>query len=127
MPAQVSQSLTHDLVLKEIDPGIPKLSRSILSHVSRMIEPERHPDLSPHVWVFWGKPYPQIFNGIGRCIQFLKIQDQAMWPGASRPMHVYEGYKHTLRDFLDLPEDGSIAFVHEAHRLRGRHEDLQSG
>ena len=43
-----------------------------------------------------------------------------MWQGASRPMHVYDGYKHTLRDFLDLPEDGSIAFVHEAHRLRGK-------
>ena len=24
-----------------------------------------------------------------------------------------------MRDFLDLPEDGSIALVHEAHRLRG--------
>jgi hypothetical protein len=24
-----------------------------------------------------------------------------------------------MRDFLDLPDDGSIAFVHEAHRLRG--------
>ena len=25
-----------------------------------------------------------------------------------------------MRDLLDIPEDGSIAFIHEAHRLRGK-------
>ena len=35
-------------------------------------------------------------------------------------MRVYEGRKHSMRDFLDLPEDGGIAFVYEARRLRGK-------
>ena len=35
-------------------------------------------------------------------------------------MRVYEGSKHSLQDFLDVEEDGGIAFVHEANRLRIR-------
>ena len=96
---------------------IPGISKSILNQVRRMIEPQRHRDLSPHIWVFWGSKYPEIFDGIGRSIRLLKRDPE--YPGVSRPMHVYEGHKHKLRDFLDLPKDGGIAFVHEANRLRG--------
>ena len=117
MPAIRSQDLTHNLVQKELMELIPGISKSILNQVRRMIEPERHRDLSPHIWVFWGKVYPEIFDGVGRSIRFLKRDPE--YPGVSRPMHVYEGHKHKLRDFLDLPEDGGIAFVHEAQRLRG--------
>ena len=107
-----SEALTQNL-LKERDGKPPRTS---LSQMVRLIEPERDPNLSPHIWVFWGKPYQDIFDGIGHCLHHLSERG---WDGSSRPKHVYEGHSHSMRDFLDLPEDGSIAFVHEAHRLRG--------
>ena len=115
-----SKALTCSL-LEEREEAV---SRSILSQVATLIEPERNRDLSPHIWVFWGESCEEIFNGIARCIQYFKDcdnqRDDKRWPGAVRPMHVYEGHKHSMRDFLDLPEDGGIAFVHQAHRLRGK-------
>ena len=112
MPARKSEALTQSL-LKEREGKAP---RSILSQMALLIEPERSQHLSPHIWVFWGKPYQDIFDGIGHCLQHLSEKG---WDGSTRPKRVYEGHLHTMRDFLDLPDDGSIAFVHEAHRLRG--------
>ena len=117
MPAICSQDLTHNLVQKAHVELIPGVSKSILNQVRRVIEPERRRDLSPHIWVFWGQVYPEIFDGVGSAIRLLK-RDPG-YPGVSRPMRVYEGDKRKLRDFLDLPQDGGIAFIHEANRLRG--------
>ena len=116
MPPQHSQNL-NDLLLKErFEPT--KLEYSLSSQIHRLLEDERHYHISPHVWVFWGSPYQAIFDGIGRCLRHRRTLQSNN--GLGRPMHVYDGSKHTLHDFLDLPEDGGIAFVHKANCLRVR-------
>ena len=91
---------------------------SLSSQIHRLLEDERHEHISPHVWVFWGSPYQEIFDGIGRCLRHRRTMQRNT--GLGRPMRVYDGSKHVLQDFLDLPEDGGIAFVHKANSLRIR-------
>ena len=110
-----SQPLTNMLLLgKEEEMKVPF---SLGSQVMKLL---REPDwiVPPvSVWVFWGEPYDQIFEGLGRC---LRHQKTLPWnTGIGRPMRVYEGHKHSMGDFLSVEPDGGITFVHEAHRLRG--------
>ena len=115
MPPHHSVSLTQNFHKERED----RSHDSILTHASLMLQPKRHRDLSPHLWVFWSDyvEYADLFDTIARGIQRIKEKG---WEGSTRQIRVYEGRRHTMQDFLDLPEDDSIAVVHEAHRLRGR-------
>ena len=116
MPPHHSVSLTQNFHKERED----RSHDSILTHASLMLQPERHRDLSPHLWVFWCKnteDHADLFDTIARGIQRIKERG---FEGSTRQIRVYEGHRHTLQDFLDLPDDDSISLVHEAHRLRGR-------
>ena len=115
--APVHSKVSTDLLLAErLENNKPPWS--LRSRIYTFIEDERS-DLSPHVWVFWGTPYQKIFDGIGHNLRFRRTMKSNN--GLGRPMCVYDGSKYSLRDFLDLPVDNGIAFVHNAHlSLKGR-------
>ena len=113
MPPRHSDSLTQSFHMERAG----RSHDSILTHASMILKPERHRDLSPHLWAFWSHSYQDLFDTMARGIQH--IRDKG-WEGSTRQIRVYEGHRHTMMDFLDLPDDDSIAVVHEANRLRGR-------
>ena len=115
--APVHSKVSTDLLLAErLENNKPPWS--LRSRIYTLIEDERS-DLSPHVWVFWGTPYQKLFDGIGHNLRFRRTMKENT--GIGRPMRVYDGSKYTLRDFLDLEDDGGIAFIHNAHFLsKGR-------
>jgi hypothetical protein len=113
MAPSPSKVLTDLLLLERLE-NTRTPPWSLRSKVHKLVHDERS-HLSPHVWVFWGLPYQQIFDGIGQNLRFRRTMRSNT--GIGRPMNVYDGSKYRLRDFLDLEDDGGIAFVHDAHRL----------
>ena len=99
-----------DLTLSLLTKRHGSLPRTFTGLIARLMEPCRHPFVSPHIWVLWGEPYADIFKGIGLGIQLAKNVD---WIGSDRPVLVYEGHQHSMFDFLNLP-DWPPGIVHTA-------------
>ena len=113
---QHSQLLTTRLLQDRFDEH--PVSYCVRSQAQRVLDSDFQE--APEIWVFAAQksdyeedPYEQLLDALGA-----GLRDMRNRFNIDRPMRVYEGHKYSLRDFLDLEDDGGVAFVHQAHRMK---------